>query len=55
LTTELFWRNWEGGAEQSIRSGVGETRNEEITKLIRDALEQVGWRNPELPEGQRWD
>lgn len=55
LTTELFWRNWEGVAMQSNRPEVGDERNEDIKKLIREALKQVGWRIPEVPEGQRWD
>ncbi len=55
LTSELFWRDWEGVAAQSNRPEVGKTRNREIKDLIRNALKQVGWRIPELPEGQRWD
>ncbi len=55
LTTELFLRNWEGVAMQSERGDVGETRNQEIKDLIREALKRAGKAIPELPEGSRWD
>jgi hypothetical protein len=55
LTTALFLRDWEGVAAQSERGGVGEIRNQDIKDLIRTALEQVGWRIPELPEGRSWE